>query len=94
MGEAGAPDQDTSQYVVPVLLMPGELDNNTHPRHGEAARRLLGKRAQNLVFPAQSHMPYVQDACAREIAHAFLERPQEKVENGCLKGAQVAFDLP
>jgi pimeloyl-ACP methyl ester carboxylesterase len=90
----GPPIRIPRDTGVPVLLMPGELDNNTHPHHGEAARRLLGKRAQNLVFPAQSHMPYVHDACAREIAHAFLERPQEKVKAGCLKAVKLAFELP
>lgn len=90
----GPPIRVPRNTSVPVLLMPGELDNNTHPEHGEAAWRLMGKRAQNLVFPAQSHMPYVHNACAREIAHAFLERPEEKVATGCLDSVKLTFDLP
>lgn len=67
-----------------MLLLTGELDNNTPSEHGVAAQRLMGKRARHVTIPIVSHGPYGYNACAREITHAFFERPEAQLVTSCL----------
>lgn len=56
---------------VPVLLISGEADPITPPRHAEALRKSL-PNSLHLIFPGMGHGNGIGD-CARRIMGAFLE---------------------
>ncbi len=93
-GLRGPPIRVPRRVQTPVLLLTGELDNNTPPEHGAAAQRLMGRRARHVNIPTVSHGPYGYNACAREIAHAFFERPEAPLDTSCLTTIPpLRFDL-
>ena len=93
-GSKGPPFRVPRRVQTPVLLLTGELDNNTPSEHGAAAQRLMGKRARHVTIPTVSHGPYGYNACARQIAHGFFERPEAPLDTSCLMTiAPLRFDL-
>ena len=80
---------------VPVLVLTGELDNNTPSEHGSAAQRLMGKNARHVIIPTVSHGPYGYNACARQIAHTFFEQPEAPLDTSCIKTMRpLQFEVP
>jgi pimeloyl-ACP methyl ester carboxylesterase len=61
---------------VPVLLLSGEIDPATPPRHGQRAAASLGARARHVVVPAAGH-GVLALACVRELVFRFVDAADE-----------------
>ena len=68
----------------PVLILAGEMDPITPPTYGVIAGRTL-PNSQVLRFPAVGHSVSFSTICARDIAVAFIERPDQAPDSGCIE---------
>lgn len=68
---------------IPTLLYAGSLDAATPVVDGYQAMRFLS-RATLVEVPDASHAPLGKDECTRGIAMAFLARPEEALDLGCM----------
>jgi len=59
---------------VPTLLLSGELDPVTPPRHGDRVAQSLGSLARHVVVPNAGH-GLLSLACVREQVFAFIDAP-------------------
>lgn len=80
---------------VPVLIINGELDNNTPPKWGEQLYFNLSF-SYHLVFKGWGHTPTTNwgDQCAMETANTFFNHPWDRPAPACFdKIDKVSFRL-
>lgn len=83
MNVPAVPWKEPTRIDTPTLLLSGALDPVTPPRRAEAAARYMS-RAQHVVVDNVGH-GVSQLGCAPRLLRAFLDKPQDKLDAGCLK---------
>jgi pimeloyl-ACP methyl ester carboxylesterase len=83
-GELPAGYHSTVQSTAPVLLLSGELDPVTPPRHAEEAKAGL-TRATHLVVPGVGHGVTPQGCVPKLIAQFIDSQGQQPLATECLK---------
>ncbi|QQA41288.1 alpha/beta fold hydrolase [Pelagovum pacificum] len=78
---------------LPVLSMNGELDINTAASWGIMAVEDFSN-AQVVIVPESAHGTMRYSQCARDIAVAFLDNPEEEVDTACIPGERAPVMLP
>lgn len=69
--------------------------NDTQTSTEEALVAAEGSsRATALGFPEAGHATLVFSQCAKDIGMAFVERPGEPLDTGCIKTLKPRFILP
>lgn len=87
----GAHDAVTA--AVPTLVLQGAVDTQTAPSWGVLTASKLPK-GQLAFFPESGHGTMIFSQCSRDIAAAFIENPNDKIDTSCTKTLTPAFMLP
>lgn len=93
--QAGAADPVENEIVasdLPTLVLEGQYDPVTPPSGGEAVADGLAA-ATFVVMPHQGHGP-ISDACAADVAMAFLADPAADVDTSCVAGSEAPPWVP
>ena len=73
------------QSTIPTLIMEGAYDPITPPSNGMEAAKTLSKSYQILV-PSTGHGVFLSSqACPVQVGEAFLQKPEEAPDTGCLQ---------
>jgi hypothetical protein len=68
----------------PVLIYSGVFDPVTSVMFGEETHHRLPK-SQFVIFPYQGHVPLVTNKCAQNLAVAFINAPDKRLDTSCIK---------
>ncbi len=80
---------------IPVLIINGELDNNTPPKWGEKLYFNLSN-SYHMIFKGWGHTPTTNwgDQCAMESANAFFNNPWDQPAPDCFdETSKISFRL-
>jgi pimeloyl-ACP methyl ester carboxylesterase len=77
------PYREPARIEAPALLLSGALDPVTPPHRAATAAKYMS-RAQHVVVDNVGH-GVSQLGCAPRLLRAFLDKPQDKLDAGCLK---------
>ena len=83
-GEAGPIENTAVVSEVPTLLLAGSYDPITPPELARQAAESL-VHSHFLEFRNVGHAVFSSHSCAEEVVAAFLERPGQRPDPGCLK---------
>lgn len=87
-------EKETVLSDIPSLVLAGSFDPATPPYYGKQVAETLGK-SYYVEFANMGHVPTADDACAQDIALAFLANPDVEPDRSCLLRAEpVKFLVP
>jgi hypothetical protein len=78
---------------VATLVLQGMVDTQTAASWGPLLASTL-PRSQLAVFPETGHGAFIFSPCARDIAAAFIDNPDARVDVSCATALTPAFLLP
>lgn len=86
VGKASDSLRETVTSEIPTLILAGELDTKTDPAWGELVHRSLSN-SYYFRFPRTGH-GLIQQDCAQDMIHNFLQNPQQQPDSSCLNEFQ------
>jgi hypothetical protein len=84
---------DPVTAAIPTLILQGLVDDQTAASWGNLLASHLPK-GQLALFPESGHGTFIFSQCSRDIAAAFIENPDGKLDTSCTKALTPAFMLP
>ena len=70
--------------AIPVLILTGEFDVQTHRSNGAIVKRAL-KHSQLVDIPGAMHHKGLNYECTRVMMRNFYNAPMQKVDESCLE---------